>query len=49
MVIHRVKAENQVGPISVVLIQGSYASGKCQGNLKKFKVRELSGNFMLCQ
>ena len=29
--------------------QGSYASGKCQGNLKNFKVRELSGNFMLCQ
>ena len=30
-------------------LQGSYASGKCQGNLKFFKVRELSGNFMLCQ
>ena len=29
--------------------QGSYASGKCQGNLYFFKVRELSGNFMLCQ
>ena len=29
------------------LIQGSYASGKCQGNLNFFKVRELSGNFML--
>ena len=29
--------------------QGSYASGKCQGNLNFFKVRELSGNFMLCQ
>ena len=28
---------------------GSYASGKCQGNLNFFKVRELSGNFMLCQ
>ena len=31
------------------LIQGSYASGKCQGNLNFFKVRELSGYFMLCQ
>ena len=31
------------------LEQGSYASGKCQGNLNFFKVRELSGNFMLCQ
>ena len=31
------------------LLQGSYASGKCQGNLNFFKVRELSGNFMLCQ
>ena len=31
------------------LLQGSYASGKCQGNLKFFKVRELSGNFMLFQ
>ena len=30
-------------------VQGSYASGKCQGNLNFFKVRELSGNFMLCQ
>ena len=30
-------------------MQGSYASGKCQGNLIFFKVRELSGNFMLCQ
>ena len=29
--------------------RGSYASGKCQGNLKIFKVRDLSGNFMLCQ
>ena len=29
--------------------QGSYASGKCQGNLKVFKVRELSGNFIICQ
>ena len=29
--------------------QGSYASGKCQGNCIFFKVRELSGNFMLCQ
>ena len=29
--------------------QGSYASGKCQGNFNFFKVRELSGNFMLCQ
>ena len=24
--------------------QGSYTSGKCQGNLLFFKVRELSGN-----
>ena len=29
--------------------QGSYASGKCQGNLKFFKVSELSGNFIICQ
>ena len=29
--------------------QGSYASVKCQGNLKIFKVRELSGNFIICQ
>ena len=29
--------------------QGLYASGKCQGNFNFFKVRELSGNFMLCQ
>ena len=28
--------------------QGSYASGKCQGNLNFFRVRELSGNFMFC-
>ena len=34
-------------PIS--LFQGSYASGKCRGNLKFFKVRELSGNFIICQ
>ena len=32
-----------------VILQGSYASGKCQGNLKFFKVRELSGNFIICQ
>ena len=31
------------------ILQGSYASGKCQGNLKFFKVRELSGNFIICQ
>ena len=31
------------------IAQGSYASEKCQGNLNFFKVRELSGNFMLCQ
>ena len=30
-------------------LQGSYASGKCQGKFIFFKVRELSGNFMLCQ
>ena len=30
-------------------VQGSYTSGKCQGNFDFFKVRELSGNFMLCQ
>ena len=30
-------------------VQGSYASGKCQGNFKFFKVRELSGNFIICQ
>ena len=29
--------------------QGSYTSGKCQGIIYFFKVRELSGNFMLCQ
>ena len=29
--------------------QGSYVSGKCQGNLNFFKVRELSGNFSVCQ
>ena len=29
--------------------QGPYASGKCQGNLKFFKVSELSGNFIICQ
>ena len=29
--------------------QGSYASGKCQGIFYFFKVRELSGNFMMCQ
>ena len=33
----------------VMYTQGSYASGKCQGNLNFFKVRELSGYFMLCQ
>ena len=31
------------------LLQGSYASGKCQGILNIFSVRELSGNFILCQ
>ena len=31
------------------LNQGSYASGKCQGIFNFFKVRELSGNFMMCQ
>ena len=35
--------------VSCTIIQGSYASGKCQGNLKFFKVRELSGNFIICQ
>ena len=35
-----------VDPDQTAPIQGSYASGKCQGNLKFFKVRELSGNFM---
>ena len=29
--------------------QGSYTSGKCQGILNFFKIRELSGNFILCQ
>ena len=33
----------------VAYLQGSYASRKCQGNYNFFKVRELSGNFMLCQ
>ena len=30
-------------------LQGSYVSGKCQGNLKVFKVRKLSGNFIIWQ
>ena len=29
--------------------QGLYTSGKCQGNLFFFKVRELSGNSVMCQ
>ena len=33
---------------SVLHCQGSYASGKCQGKLKIFKVRELSGYFIIC-
>ena len=33
----------------MVLAQGSYMSGKCQGNLNFFKVRELSGNSVMCQ
>ena len=36
-------------PTISLMTQGSYASGKCQGNLNFFKVRELSGNFMWCQ
>ena len=33
------------------ICQGSYMSGKCQGNLILifFKVRELSGNSVMCQ
>ena len=31
------------------MYQGSYASGKYQGISIFFKVRELSGNFMMCQ
>ena len=38
-----------MGVSNALHYQGSYASGKCQGNLNFFKVRELSGNFMLCQ
>ena len=41
-----------VNYVSVFLdpvVQGSYASGKCQGNLKFFKIRELSGNFIISQ
>ena len=38
-----------ISPFLNRIMQGSYASGKCQGNLNFFKVRELSGNFMLCQ
>ena len=30
-------------------LQGSYVSGKCQGNLNFFNVRELSGNSVMCQ
>ena len=41
--------EGNVGENLCFAFQGSYASGKCQGNLNFFKVRELSGNFMLCQ
>ena len=33
----------------IPLEQGSYVSGKCQGNLKFFKDRELSRNFIICQ
>ena len=34
---------------SLQVRQGSYVSGKCQGIIYFFKVRELSGNFMICQ
>ena len=30
-------------------VQGSYMPGKWQGNLDIFKVRELSGNYVMCQ
>ena len=40
---------NCVSTEKIVRNRGSYASGKCQGNLKFFKVRELSGNFIICQ
>ena len=43
------KAPGQNWEKVIDLTQGSYASGKCQGNLNFFKVRELLGNFMLCQ
>ena len=33
----------------ILPLQGSYVSGKCQGNLNFFKVRELSGNSVMCQ
>ena len=33
--------------MAIISTQVSYASGKCEGNLKIFKVRELSGNFVL--
>ena len=35
--------------LKMELAQGSYMSGKCQGNLNIFKVRELSGNSVMCQ
>ena len=51
-------AQTCIGPLKLVPakgmssypgLQGTYALGKCQGNLKFFKVRELSGNFIICQ
>ena len=45
----KMKSVPKLGKLFKEHFQGSYASGKCQGNLNFFKVRELSGNFMLCQ
>ena len=42
------RVAQSVGHLTRKSGQGSYASGKCQGNLKFFKVRELSGNFIIC-
>ena len=40
---------NWSGSSLFVIKQGSYMSGKCQENLNFFKVRELSGNSVMCQ
>ena len=35
--------------IKIVLRQGCHTSGKSQGKVVFFKVREMSGNFEICQ